>query len=215
LPGATDVTYIGSVLWQQAGASLPGSITSLSTNKPLVWVYSGNPKYGKRDDSLDSLAVIEGAIAAFATMDVHVVVTTGHHGLPSSLAPLPNNFVHEPYVPGLAMAARCDVLVHHGGYGSCQTGLHAGKPAVILPTYSERESNARRMAAIGAAIIVPVVASSTGKSVDPHALATAVTHALSDRSLARNARAAGEKLRAEGGPERAAELIEALGQARS
>lgn len=104
------------------------------------------------------------------------------------------------------------MLVHHGGYGSCQTGLHAGKPAVILPTYSERESNARRMVAIGAAIIVPVTTTSSGKHVDPHALAEAVMHALSDRSLATNARAAADKLRAEGGSERATELIENLGR---
>jgi UDP:flavonoid glycosyltransferase YjiC (YdhE family) len=34
---------------------------------------------------------------------------------------------------------------HHGGYGSCQTGLVPGTPALILPTFPERESNARRI----------------------------------------------------------------------
>jgi len=48
------------------------------------------------------------------------------------------------------MAERSDLLIHHGGYGSCQTGLVTGTPAVIIPTYAERESNARRIAALGA-----------------------------------------------------------------
>jgi UDP:flavonoid glycosyltransferase YjiC (YdhE family) len=87
----------------------------------------------------------EASLAALGNLDMKVVVTTGHHPLPRDLGPLPPNVIHEPYVPGLAMAALSDVLIHHGGYGSCQTALHAGKPSVILPTYSERESNARRL----------------------------------------------------------------------
>jgi len=46
---------------------------------------------------------------------------------------LPPNFYYASYVPGLAMAERSDLLIHHGGYGSCQTGLYAGTPAVIIP----------------------------------------------------------------------------------
>jgi hypothetical protein len=78
-------------------------------------------------------------------------LTTGHDELPRELLPLPVNCRHEAYLPGLAMADHADLLIHHGGYGSCQTGLFAGKPAVIMPTFSERESNARRVAALGAA----------------------------------------------------------------
>jgi MGT family glycosyltransferase len=155
------------------------------------------------------MVVLEASIAALGDLDVHVVVTTGHHALPKDLPPLPRTFVHEQYVPGLAMAERCHVLVHHGGYGSCQTGLHAGKPAVILPSYSERESNARRMDAIGAAIIVPVETVSGGKKrVDADDLSAAVLRALTDPSYARNAQRAGDSLRAQGGVTRAVELIE-------
>jgi UDP:flavonoid glycosyltransferase YjiC (YdhE family) len=105
------------------------------------------------------------------------------------------------------MAERCDVLVHHGGYGSCQTGLFAGRPAVIVPTYSERESNARRLEAIGAAKVVPVVTRGGKKHVDARGLSAAVAGVLHDPSFAVHARRAGERLRALGGAERAAELI--------
>jgi UDP:flavonoid glycosyltransferase YjiC (YdhE family) len=152
--------------------------------------------------------VIEACIDALAGEELDAVLTTGHHRLPPELPPLPDNFRHEPYLPGLAMAARCDLLIHHGGYGSCQTGLHAGKPAVILPTYSERESNARKLAALGAAEVVEVARHRGRKSVDAGALRAAVRRVLATPSYGERARALGDSLRACGGPVRAAELIE-------
>jgi UDP:flavonoid glycosyltransferase YjiC (YdhE family) len=71
---------------------------------------------------------------------LQVVLTTGHQPLPNEVGALPSNFRHAPYVPGLAMARRSDLMVHHGGHGSLVTGLSAGTPAVIVPTYSERET---------------------------------------------------------------------------
>jgi UDP:flavonoid glycosyltransferase YjiC (YdhE family) len=156
LPETADTQYIGAILWQAENANLPEWINRLSDNRPVVWVYSGNPQYSSSDDTLNSIVVLHACKEALAQEDMHVVLTTGHHPLPKSLLPLPANFRHEAYVPGLQMAKRADLLIHHGGYGSCQTGLYAGKPAVILPTYSERLSNALRIEAAGAARIVAV-----------------------------------------------------------
>ena len=44
-------------------------------------------------------------------------------------------------------------MIHHGVYGSRQTGMFVGTTAVIIPTFSERESNAGRIVAQGAAEI--------------------------------------------------------------
>lgn len=208
LPAEAEVTWVGLALWEEAGARLPASLEALGRERPLVWVYSGTPRYGYAGRSLDSAVVIEACIEALAGEDVDVLLTTGHHRLPPEVPALPPNFGHLPYVPGLAMAARADLLVHHGGYGSCQTGLHAGKPAVILPTYSERESNARRLAALGAAELVEVGRRGGRKWVDAGALRAAVRGALSTPAYAEKARALGESLRALGGPPRAAQLIE-------
>jgi UDP:flavonoid glycosyltransferase YjiC (YdhE family) len=214
LPDGADITYIGPILWQQPGAQLPDWIGALSGDTPLVWVYSGNPHYAFAGATLDSAVVIEATIAALAGERVQVVLTTGSHPLPKDALPLPANFRHEPYVPGLAMAERCDALIHHGGYGSCQTGLYAGKPAVIIPTFSERESNARRVAAIGAGAIVPVQRVRGKKQVDAEALRMAVRRVLSDPSFANNARRAAERLRAYGGASQAAQLIEQFTRSR-
>jgi len=208
LPGNADVTYIGPALWQKEGLELPGWMNMLDESKPLIWVYSGNPHYSSSNGLLDSMVVLSACIAALANEDMQVVLTTGHHPLPKELLPLPANFRYEPYVPGLAMAERCDLLIHHGGYGSCQTGLYAGKPSVIIPTYSERESNARRIEALGAGAIVSVQNALAEKRVKVDELRTTVMRVLADPSYAENAGKIGERMRAYGGAAQAASLIE-------
>src|SRR5260221_14771336 len=125
----------------------------------------------------------EASIAALRDEDVQVVLTTGHHALPQEMLPLPANFRHEAYLPGLAMAEQADLLIHHGGYGSCQTGLFMGKPAVIIPTYAERESNARRMVALGAAALVAVEHDRGKERVSVESLRGTVRRVLTDSSF--------------------------------
>ncbi len=212
LPADARVSYIGAVLWQSSQDSLPKWVDELRSDTPVIWVYSGNPRYSSGTHALDSIVVLRTCIAALANENVQVVLTTGHHPLPLEVLPLPVNFRHEAYVPGPAMASRSDLLIHHGGYGSCQTGLIAGKPAVILPTYSERESNARRLAAAGAAALVNVDAGAKEKSASADDLRATVRRVLADPSFARNAKRLGESLRAHGGAPHAADLIESFGQ---
>jgi UDP:flavonoid glycosyltransferase YjiC (YdhE family) len=207
LPPNADVTYVGSILWETRSAELPAPVRRLPRDRPLIWVYSGNPRYAQSGEVLDSEVLLRASISALAGEDVWVVLTTGYHPLPQDLQCLPANFLHEPYVPGLLMASRSDLLIHHGGYGSCQTGLATGTPAVIVPTYSERESNARRIAALGAGVVVTVDISHGRKSVSPDELRATVRKVLAGPRFAANARRAGERLAALGGATRAADLI--------
>jgi UDP:flavonoid glycosyltransferase YjiC (YdhE family) len=210
LPEGTGVTYIGPILWQKPGARLPDWIGELSGEKPVAWVYAGNPRYLPFRTPMDSDVILDACVAALAgEPGLQVVLTTGHHALPRKLLPLPATFRFEPFLPGLAMAERSDLLIHHGGYGSCQTGLYTGTPAVIVPTYSERESNARRVAAAGAGEVVLPIGDVTGKrKVVVEELRAKVQQVLSDPAYALNARRAGEKLRNHGGAPEAARLIE-------
>ena len=212
LPETANVTYIGAVLWQKENAQPPDWFATLHQETPVVWVYSGNPRYAGTNDIFDSMIVLEACITALANEDMQVVLTTGHHALPKELLPLPANFRHESYVPGLAMAERCDLLIHHGGYGSCQTGLYAGKPAVIMPTFSERESNARRIAALGAGAIVNVDRTPGKKQVNIDELRSTVRRVLSDPGFRQNAQQVRERLRLHGGASQAADLIEQFTQ---
>ena len=209
VPEKADVIHIGPILWQKPGAKLPDWVGALDREKPVIWVYTGNPRYYAPVVTwADSIIVLHACIAALADEDVQVVLTTGHHALPVEAASLPANFRYQSYVPGLAMAEMSDLLIHHGGHGASLTGLYTGTPAVIIPTYSERESNARRIAALGAGdFVVPTEDASGEKHVSVDEVRVKVRQVLSDPSFTVNAGRIGEKMRAYGGAFEAARRI--------
>jgi UDP:flavonoid glycosyltransferase YjiC (YdhE family) len=218
LPEAANVIYVGAILWQTTQAQLPDWFDDLSCDRPVVWVYSGNPRYLPVPSPLDGHAILRACIEALRDEDIQVVLTTGYHALPKNLLPLPSNFRYARYVPGLTMAQRSDLMIHHGGYGSCQTGLYTGTPAVIIPTFSERESNARRVAAAGAGEFLLPGGSPfgplTGKwGVRAEDLRAKVRQILDNPAYTHQARCLSEKLRSYGGAAEAARLIEDLGAA--
>lgn len=210
LPETADVTYIGPVLWQDRQAPLPDWIHALGKAEPVIWLYPGNVQYVKGSRTFgDSAVVLEACIEALGNQAVQVVLTTGHHELPDRFVPLPDNFRHELYLPGLAMAERSDLLIHHGGYGSCQTGLYTGTPALIIPTYSERESNARRVAAVGAGDYVVPSSDPAGKKkwISAQEVRAKVFDILADDSFAANTKKLSQRMRSYGGSCEAAGMI--------
>jgi UDP:flavonoid glycosyltransferase YjiC (YdhE family) len=211
VPATAPVTYIGPALWQSQDTVLPDWWDRLDSNRPIIWVYAGNPRYLPIASPVDSLVVLQACVAALAPLDIQVVLTTGFHDLPPQISPLPANFHFAPFVPGVAMARRSQLLIHHGGYGSCQTGLVAGTPAVIIPTYSERESNARRLAAAGAAeFVLPQVDRLGRRRVSVDLLRSKIQLVLGDPTYASKAQRLSAQLGAYGGPGQAATLIEGL-----
>lgn len=209
VPETENVIHIGPIFCQKSEETLPDWIDALDKDRPLVWVYSGNPRYGAVAAWADSIVVLRSSREALANEDIHVIMTTGHHNLPEELLPLPDNFRHELFIPGLLLAERSDLIIHHGGHGSCMTGAYTGTPAVIIPTYSERENNARRIAALGAAeILVPVTNDSGEKEVSAVELRNRIKGVLNEPSFTQNARKISEKMQTYGGSAEAARLIE-------
>jgi len=211
LPAQANVRYIGAILWQGQDEQLPDRLADLDRKRPVIWLYPGNLQYVRGSSTpFDSAVVLQACIEALDNQAVQVVLTTGHHSLPRRFLPLPPNFRHECYVPGFAMAERSNLLIHHGGYGSCQTGLYSGKPALIIPTFSERESNARRIAAQGAADYVLPTSDATGrkKHVSANEVRTKVFRILSDSSFAENAMRIRDRMRSLGGAPEGARMIE-------
>ncbi len=213
LPENVKVNYIGKLLLHNQNDKLPEWVTGLQKDRPVIWLYPGNLQYIRGQSSpFDGLLILRACIEALKNMNVHVILSTGHHPLPKEMLPLPSNFLHTPLVPGLAMAKKCDLMIHHGGYGSSQTGLYAGTPAVVIPTYSERESNARRIAALGAVefLLPKINASGKKRVIDNIELKNKIRLVLSDRSYRENAGRISEKLKKFGGESEAADLIEKL-----
>lgn len=209
LPASAGVAYIGPIVWQRGNATLPDWVAALGRDKPVIWVYSGNPRYGNTPTPIDSIVVIRAAVAALGDAPVQVVLTTGYQDVPKEFGTLPSNFHHASYLPGLAMAERCDLMVHHGGHSSVMTGLSAGTPAVIIPTITERESNARRVAALGAGeIVLPVDGADGEKLIDADEFSAKVHLVLNDPGYLRSARRIAESMRKFGGAREAADRIE-------
>ena len=142
---------------------------------------------------------------------MEVVLTTGYQEVPAEIGPLPSNFHHAAYVPGRAMAERSDLMVHHGGHSSVMQSLAAGTPAVIIPTISERESNARRLVELGAGeMVLPIDGEGGEKQIDTSDFAEKVHRVLHDESYRAAARSAAKRMRQFGGAQDAADRIELL-----
>ena len=209
LPASANVTYIGPLVWQRADAVLPDWVASLSREQPVIWVYSGNPRYGSGPTPIDSIVVIRAAMAALGETPVQVVLTTGHQKIPSEFGELPSNFHHAAYVPGLAMAERSDLMVHHGGHSSVMSGLMSGTPAVIIPTITERESNARRLLALGAGEVVMSTNGADGeKYIDVAEFRDKVHRVLNEPSYRASAQRVAGSMRKYGGADEAARHLE-------
>ena len=206
-----NIAHVGQIIWQRGNAVLPDWITALSKDRPLVWVYCGNPRYAgaAASNPFDSIVVMRAAIAALGDAPMHVVLTSGYQDVPEEVGALPSNFRLADYLPGLAMAQRCDLMVHHGGHSSVMTGLSAGTPAVIIPTSTERESNARRLAALGAGeIVLPNDASDGEKHIDVDEFSEKVRRVLNEPGYRVSARRVAESIRQLGGAQEAADRIE-------
>ena len=214
IPAGQSVTHIGPMIYRLADETLPAWIDEFRGDKPLIWVYAGNPRYAAGLGIAvyaDSIVVLRTAVEALSTEDVRVIMTTGHHSLPDELSRLPGNFRCEPFLPGIPLAEKSNLIIHHGGHGSCMTSLYAGTPTVVIPTYSERESNARRLCSLGVAeMLLPTVEASGEKRLSADDLRTKVRQVLSDKSFAQRSAKLSEKARKYDGVNRAADMAEDL-----
>ena len=188
-----NLAHVGSLAWGRSTDPLPAGIPG-ARGRPLVFLYGGKARY--RPGMVfwaDSAVVVESTHAAVADMDVDVVVAGGYQALPSST---PDNVTVLDYAPGQALARRADMIVHHGGHGSTLTGLTAGTPALVIPTYSERESNGRRTALLGAGLCLVPGERDGERVIEPAAVAEALRQLLTNIDYRRNAKRAGDDLAA-------------------
>ncbi|MBV8356921.1 MAG: glycosyltransferase family 1 protein [Deltaproteobacteria bacterium] len=212
LPPAANAIYVGPILWHYGNDGLPQWVMALRHDRPLVWLYPGNPRYGVVASFADSVVLIRAAVEALGNSWMRVLMTSGYQTLPAEVRRLPENFMQVSYLPGLAMAKHSDLMIHHGGHGSFMTGLQAGTPQVIVPTYSERESSARRMAALGVGeFVVPTVSQSGKKQLDITDFKAKVHQVLTEPRYREAAHRIAGLMRRYGGAREAADRIERFG----
>lgn len=127
------------------------------------------------------------------------VVATGWGGLTPGAAS--DHLYVVASVPHDWLFPRMDVVVHHGGAGTTAAGLRAGTPTVICPFFGDQPFWGERVHQLGAGPEPIPQSELTGQR-----LARAIERA-GEADMIAQADQIGEKIRAEEGPRRAAELV--------
>jgi UDP:flavonoid glycosyltransferase YjiC (YdhE family) len=68
---------------------------------------------------------------------------------------LPDGMMHVQFAPFSRVLPRCAAVVHHGGIGTCAQSLAAGIPQLVMPMAHDQHDNARRLANLAVARVLP------------------------------------------------------------
>jgi hypothetical protein len=200
-----NLPYVGVLSWDDPDAQLPAGVPPRRL-RPLIFLYGGQPSY-RADDNRRGV-IVDAAVEALGGQDLDVVIGAGNQSMPDSL---PSNFMAFDYAPGNLLARRADVMIHHGGHSSTLTALAAGTPALIVATSKERESNARRVANLGAGLYLLAEGNLfEGMHLDTGLVFPAVDSLLRDPAYKESTHAVSEELAALPGAGYVADLVESV-----
>ncbi|MEM9777846.1 MAG: macrolide family glycosyltransferase [Chloroflexota bacterium] len=146
------------------------------------------------------------AFEAFADYPAQFILSAGKNTDIASLGNIPPNFLVKNYVPQLDLLQEVDAFITHGGMNSVHEGLYFGVPEVVVPQQFEQLLNGKRVAQTGCGILLGD-RKPYGR-VTASELNTAIKKVLTDPSYAENAERIGRTLKAAGGYQQAADLIE-------
>lgn len=139
-------------------------------------------------------------IDALKILDVDVILSCGNTVSREKLGTLPEHIRVYPYVDQLAVLAKADVFLTHCGMNSVSESLYMAAPMVLYPQTNEQYAVARRVAEIGAGILL--------KEESAEGIRTAVQEILENRAYGNAAALCSADFRACPGAAGAAEFIE-------
>jgi MGT family glycosyltransferase len=133
----------------------------------------------------------------------HLVLQIGRHVDPAELGEIPAGVEVRSWVPQPEILRQADLFVTHAGAGGCQEGLATATPMIAVPQAADQFGNAAVLQELGVARHVPA-ARATADTLRAAALAL-----VDDPEVARRLGAVRAEMAEEGGPRRAADLVEA------
>jgi len=143
-------------------------------------------------------------VKAFGDLpDWHVVLQIGAHVDPALLGDVPDSVEVHSWVPQLSVLKQADAFITHAGAGGSQEGLATGTPMVAVPQAVDQFGNADMLQALGVARHLPK------EEADAASLRAAVLALVDDPEVTTRLAVIRERMAAEGGTRRAADLIEA------
>jgi UDP:flavonoid glycosyltransferase YjiC (YdhE family) len=169
-----------AALWRfrDRGAGTAGTLPDWWENRedPLVYVSFGtevsSPTHGYFP------GFYRAVVDALSAVPARVLLTTGDRCDPADLGPLPPGIHVERWIPQATVMPHTTAMVGHGGSGSTFMAVAAGVPTALIPFFADQPYNARRVADIGAGLVLE------GGPAAASRVADAVTALLEDRRYA-------------------------------
>lgn len=167
----------------------------LPAKRPLIFASLGTIHNGRRE-------IYSRLVESVRGLPVTLVISEGRWREAQPKWRESGNVIVASYVPQLGLLERASVVITHGGVHSIAESLYYGRPMLVLPQANDQPGGAARVAAAGCGIAL------SDSRVGSPLIRAALQRLLSDPAFAQNARALSEKVRAGGGPEAAAGLVE-------
>ncbi|HEY1574872.1 MAG TPA: nucleotide disphospho-sugar-binding domain-containing protein [Pseudonocardiaceae bacterium] len=208
-----DPRWSPQLVLAQTVRELTGDVAGVALVGPLIGERAAPPfPFDRLDPYRRHLLVTMGTLADDLTADFHGRVLAG---LPDTvqavvvapreqLPDVPDTVLVAERVPMLDLLPHMDVVLGHGGVNTTSEALANGVPLVLAPIRHDQPEMARQVVAAGAGVRVRF------RRATPAQLSAAVTDVLDDPAYRAAARRIGVAMRAAGGADTAAELVERL-----
>jgi UDP:flavonoid glycosyltransferase YjiC (YdhE family) len=153
-PYEKSVYFSGPILWDGfIGGNQNGEKARFDNNQKTIFCYTGR----LNDSGGNSGEVIFNSIVqAFGRQDVNVLISTGGLDvvMPNLDSDMYKNIRLVDWIQMKDAYTSSDLIIHHGGHGSCMGNFVYGKPALVIPTHTEREYNAHLMDELKCGMII-------------------------------------------------------------
>ena len=192
------VQYVGPLQWYPPPPAV-NWLDTIPSGRPWVHVTEGTLHV--REPFL-----IRAAALGLSNLPVEVIITTGDDRRPEDLelGTLPPNVHLAKWVNHADLLPRTSVMVTTAGGGTVMAGMGAGVPLVVVPTEWDKAENAQRVVEIGAGIRI------SPSRCTPERVSDAVQTILREPAYTENVKKIAVCLQRQGGPERAASLLESI-----
>ncbi|WP_291651111.1 macrolide family glycosyltransferase [Clostridium sp.] len=144
----------------------------------------------------------KNCINAFKDCDLDVVMSIGKGTSISELGIIPGNFEVKNSVEQIKVLQNVDVFITHCGMNSVNESLYYGVPMVMYPRQSEQGMVCRRVADLGAGIVL--------KGNNPKYIKEALLEVTRNNKYKENAEKLGKSFRSAGGYKEAADTVISL-----
>lgn len=144
----------------------------------------------------------------FADYPAQFLLAAGPGSDTTRFGAIPDNFIVQQTFPQMPVLERATAFITHGGLGSIHETLWNGVPFVSVPQHFEQLRNTLAATRHGAGIVLD--AECYGRPVEGAAIFDALQRVLADPSYRTNARRLGDTLRAGGGYQKVADVIESV-----